>query len=305
MSTMIRLPHNFKATKLLGVLIALALSGPVSAASADKVSGEFKLGGVALKPSHVAAFQIRDQNNPRTFQTYVMLTREAVDSKSISASMDPYSTAINDDAVKDADYLALTVSADGTVGMNAHIGGTQYIDSSGTVFGERGNLVADCSANTASHVSCSVKVAKPVKTSDGPAWSVDVQFDTAVLTRTMGSPLDKNGGDPGKALLALVAATKGDDMNKIIALLAPNQAEGAQPDYNTPAENLTHIKKMLSFQLPKQPKITGGQLISADRAVLEVEGGEPKDIKILYLVEMLRSNGSWQYSSGSIAGMLR
>jgi len=297
-----RWPGYPKSTQMLGALIALVLS---TAASADTTSGQFTLDGVVLKPSHVAAFRVRDQRNPRKFETYVMLTTQPVDSEKISASRDPYTTAINDDAVSDADYLAISVSADGTAGMNAHAGGTQYMDSSGIMFGERGNLLAECSANTLTRVACTIKVAKPVKTMSGPAWSVDVQFDAAVLSRTVGSPMAKDGGDAGKALLALVAAAKGDDLNKIIALLAPVHAEDALPDYNTPAENLVRMKDLMKLHLPKQPKITGGELINADMALLEVESGEAKEVKFLYLVEMLRSNGRWQYSSRNIAGMLR
>jgi len=298
----IRLLSYPKSTHMLGAFIALVLS---SAASADTTSGQFTLDGVALKPSHVAAFRVRDQLSARKFETYVMLTTQPVDSEKISASRDPYSTAINDDAVRDADYLAISVAADGTADMNAHVGGTQYIDSSGIMFGERGSLLADCSINTLTHVACTIKVAKPVKTQAGPAWSVDVQFDVAVRARAAGIPMAKDGGDAGKALLALVAAAKGDDLNKMIALLAPIHAEDALPDYNTPAENLVRMQDLMKLHLPKQPKITGGELINVDRAVLEVESGEAKEVKFLYLVEMLRSNGRWQYSSRNIAGMLR
>ena len=93
----------------------------------------------------------------------------------------------------------------------------------------------------------------------GPAWRVDVQFDAAVLSRTVGSPMAKDGGDAGKALLALVAAAKGDDLSKIIALRAPSHAEDAQPDYNTPAENLVRMKNLMKPYLPKQPKINRRQ----------------------------------------------
>jgi len=296
------LPSFPKTAHILGALIALACS---SAASADTLDGQFTLDGIALKPSHAAAFRVRDQLNPRVFETYVMLTTQPVDSKNISASMDPYTTAINDDAVRDADYLAISVSADGTASMNAHAGGTQYIDSSGTIMGQRGSLLANCSVNTPQRVACTIKVAKPVQAVDAPAWSVDVQFDTAVLTRAAGGPIAKGGGEAGKALLSLVAACAGSDLSKIVALLAPNQAEGAQPDYNTPAENLTRLKDLLEYQLPKQPKITGGELINADTAVLEVEGVPYENGKMLYLVEMLRSEGRWQFSSTAAAGILR
>jgi hypothetical protein len=277
----------------------------IDSALADSVSGQFVLGDKPLKPTEVAAFRVRDQFNPRQFQTYVMLTSKSVDRETISQASDPYAVAINDDAVHDADYLAFFVSADGKISMNAHVSETQYMDSSGTIMGQKGSLIASCTTNTVERIACSVKVAKPVKSMDGPAWTLDINFDSAVHARPAGKPIAKDGGDAGKAFLALVAAAQGNDLSKIIALLTPGQAEDYQRDYNTPAENLESAKSTLGFQLPKKPKITGGEFINNDTAQLEVEGVPYEDGKMLYLVEMHRSNGKWAFDSSRVAGMLR
>ena len=287
-------------TPLLAALAGLAIA---PGAWADSVSGQFTLGGNSVKPAEVAAFRVRDQFNPREFTTYVMLTATPVDKATIAKDTDPYTTAINDEAVRDADYLAFHVDADGTVGMNAHVGGTQYIDSSGKIMGSKGALAATCSTNTPERVACTVKNAKPVKTSDGE-WAVDVSFDSAVLSRAPGKPLPKDGGEPGKVLLALVEAAKGDDLAKIIALLAPGEAEDYQRDYNTPAENLASAKQMFEFTLPKKPKITGGELIDENNALVEVEGEPHEGMRMLYLVTMQRTDGRWGYLGSQQAGML-
>jgi len=213
--------------------------------------------------------------------------------------------AINDEAVKDADYLSLFVSSDGKVTMNAKVGGTQYLDSSGEIMRQPGSLIAHCTTNTAEHVACTVKVAKPVKSMDGPAWTIDVAFDATVLSRPKGKPIAADGGEPGKAFLALVAAAKGDDLGKITALLTPAEAEDYQRDYNTPAANLESAKTTLGYQLPKQPRLTGGEWQDENTALLEVEGVPYEDGKMLYLVEMQRHEGQWRYSSAHIIGMLR
>lgn len=281
--------------------ILLGLSGSVLA---DSVSGQFALAGKALKPTEVAAFRIRDQFNPRLFQTYVMLTTQPVDREAIGKDTDPYAVAINDKAVQDADYLSISVAGDGKTSLNAHVGGTQYLDSSGMIMGEPGSLIVNCTANTTEHVACNVKVAKPVKLMDGTTWTMDVNFDSAVLSRPAGKPIAKNGGEPGKVFLALVAAAQGNDLGKIIALLSPGEAEDYQRDYNTPEENLSEAKSTLGFQLPKQPKITGGELINDDTAILEVEGVPYEDGKMLYLVEMHRTDGHWGFDSAHSVGML-
>ena len=290
-------------TRAALVRLLLATLMVPAAALADSVSGQFELGDTVVKPTEVAAFRVRDQFNPRAFTTYVMLTTRPVDRETIAKDTDPYATAINDEAVRDADYLAFHVDADATVGMNAHVGGTQYIDSSGKIMGSKGSLAANCSQNTVERIACTVKSAKPVKTSDG-AWAVDVSFDSAVLARVPGKPLPKDGGEPGKALLALVEAAKGDDLAKIIAQLAPGEAEDYQRDYNTPAENLASAKQMFEFTLPKQPQITGGELIDENTALLEVEGVPYAGSRVLYLVTMLRTDGRWGYSGSQQAGML-
>jgi hypothetical protein len=285
-------------------VLTLALPG-LGAAHAGPVSGQFVLDGKPVPVSEVAAFRVRDQFNPRTVETYVMLTSKPVDRAAIGASLDPYSVAINDPAARDADYLAFSVRANGEVSMNAHVGGTQYLDSSGTIMGQRGSLIAKCRENTPARVACSVKTEKPVKSMDGPAWSIDLSFEADVLSRAPGKPLAKDGGEPGMALLALRSAVGGNDLAKILALLAPGEAKSYQEDWRTPAENLASAKEILDVRLPKQPKITGGELVAADHAVLEVEGVPYENGHMLYLVEMRLIDGRWVYEQSSVAGMLR
>jgi hypothetical protein len=134
--------------------------------------------------------------------------------------------------------------------------------------------------------------------------SMNVSFDSAVLSRPAGKPLPKDGGEPGQTLLALVAAAQGDDLSKIIALLTPGEAEDYQRDYNTPEENLANAKQMFDFTLPKQPKITGGELLDDNTALLEVEGVPYEGTRILYLVRIERHDGRWGYASSQRVGML-
>src|SRR4051794_6221046 len=285
-------------------VLALALPG-LGVGHASSISGQFVLDGKPVVVHEIAAFRVRDQFNPRTVETYVMLTAKPVDRAAISASLDPYAVAINDPAAREADYLAFSVRANGETSVNAHVGGTQYIDTSGTMMGQRGSLIAKCRENTPARIACSVKTAKPVKPMDGPAWSMDLSFEADVLARTPGKPLAKDGEAPGKALLALRAAVGGNDLAAILALLTPEQAKSYQEDWRTPAENLASAKEILDVRLPKKPKITGGELVANDHAVLEVEGVPYENGHMLYLVEMRQVDGRWLYEQSSVAGMLR
>jgi hypothetical protein len=130
-------------------VLALALPG-LGAAHAGTISGQFVLGGKAVPVHEVAAFRVRDQNNPRSVETYIMLTAKPVDRAAIGAAIDPYRVAINDRPVHDDDYLAFSVRANGETSVNAHVGGTQYLDTSGSILGQPGSLTATCRENATS-----------------------------------------------------------------------------------------------------------------------------------------------------------
>ncbi|MEO8505442.1 MAG: hypothetical protein ABI609_16215 [Acidobacteriota bacterium] len=288
------------------VSVLLGLGGAAFAvAAASPISGKFTIAGKTLPVKEVAAFRMRDQFNPRALETYVMLTTKPVNRAAIAADLDPYAVAINDPAVSgDADYLAFSVGADGKVSLNAHVGGTQYIDTSGSMMGQKGSLTASCRENTATHIACTVKTEKPVKPMDGPTWTLDMTFEADVASRTPGKPLAKDGEAPGKALLALRSALAGKDLAKILALLTPGEAKSYQEDWRSPAENLASAKDVLDARVPKKPKITGGELVADDHAVLEVEGVPYESGHMLYLVEMRLIGGKWLYEQSSVAGML-
>ena len=271
---------------------------------ADSVSGQFLLDEQTLSPTSVTSFRVRDRTNPREFATQVMLTTKPMNRDAIMQHFDPNSAAINDEAVIDAGYLSLLVTADGTVGMNAHVGGTQYVDSSAKLLGKPGSLVARCTTNTPERVACTVTTAKAVKSKSGKSWTVDVKFDSAVLLRKAGTLLPKDGGEAGKVFLALYKATQGDDLAKIVEHLAPSKAEQYQLEYSAPAQNLASAKQMFDFDVPKQHKITGGELSDDNTARLEVEGVSPDGSRAVYVVTMERTAGRWGFLHSMWVGQL-
>ena len=289
-----------------GLLLALPLlAGSGLAAAADSASGGITMDGTQLAPPHAAAFRIRDTFAPRERVSFVMLTANPVEREAIAASTDPYTLAINDPAVRDADWLGFTVDAKGEVQLNARIGGVQYVDSSGEIMRQPGSLLAECSHTTVERVACHVRTREPVKSMDGPTWTLDVRFDTAVSARAAGTPLPADGGEPGKAFLALLKTLEGDNLDAILDQLTEEEGEPYRADYNTPEENLADAKQTMENKLPKQPKITGGELVDADFALLEVEGVPYEGTRFLYEVEMRRVDGRWRLNGATIAGMFR
>lgn len=280
--------------------VSLLLVSPVHAGS---VSGHFTLDGAKIEATEVAAFRIRDSFNPRQKQTFVMLTRAPVDAAAIAKDFDPYAVAINDPAAND-DHVTFFVGKDGKVTMNAKVGGTQYIDSSGEIMRQPGGLVAECPENTLTRVACTVKSKEPKK--DGEeGWWVDMTFAADVLSRPEGKPMPKDGGAPAKAMAALAKAVEGTDLAAILALVTEDVGADFQRDYNTPEENLSWAKEMLTMRLPKKAKVTGGEQIADDHVLLEVEGQPWGDSKMLYHVEMRQVGGTWRFAGSTTVGMLR
>jgi hypothetical protein len=289
-----------------GWLLALPLlaSGSVVGA-ADSASGGITMDGTQIAPSNVAAFRIRDSFAPRERVSFVMLTASPVERERIAADTDPYALAINDPAVRDADWLGFTIDAKGEVQMNARVGGVQYVDSSGEIMRQQGSLLAECRHNTAERVACHVRTREPVDSMDGPTWTLDVQFDTAVSARAAGTPLPADGGEPGKAFLAVLKTLQGNDLDAILAGLTEEEGEPYRAEYNTPEENLADAKQTMENKLPKQARITGGELVDANFALLEVEGVPYEGARFLYEVDMRRVEGRWRLNGASIAGMFR
>src|SRR3954452_18043317 len=83
--------------------LTLALPGLAAPPDAP-ISGQLVLDGKPVPVSEIAAFRMHDQFNPRPIETHVILPGKPVAGAKISASFDPYTTAINDPAVMDADY---------------------------------------------------------------------------------------------------------------------------------------------------------------------------------------------------------
>jgi hypothetical protein len=144
----------------------------------------------------------------------------------------------------------------------------------------------------------------PLKTMDGPTYTIDVKFSADVIAAPTGTPLPAGGGDAGKALTAFLGAITKKDWTGIKAGLSPKALPNFNHDYNTPAENTSSAVDILNAWLPvATAKITGGQLMSPTVAVLEVEG-QRFGTTWLSLVRMVKTGTVWQFEESAPAGML-
>ena len=285
----------------LALIACLCCLCPLASA-ADQASGEVtvkKLG--AISPTHATAYHVRDHRNARATQTEILLTDVAVDAAEVQSAFDPHMTAINLEPLKDRNYVLLWVGADGRVGMNATFSKTMTQFLNDTTDG----LKVEWKSSAATRLDGRIFSAGPLKTLDGTTYTVDLKFAVDVPAPPVGTALPAGGGDPGKALTALVAAAKKKNWAGIRAGSSPAALKMFDKSYNTEAENADSARDLLQAWLPMEKmKVTGGQL-HGDVAVLDVEGdvfpGQPG----LSIAQMRKTGNVWQFDRAMRAGMVQ
>lgn len=312
--------RSIKSSPLRCALMALmAMASFV--AQAGTVSGQVVMGGVSFKPAQIAAFRDRASSDPRTFMTLVVLTIQPIKAEKISQSLDPW-RALREDPAAAADRIDVFVLADGTIEVGAQLNDDSLSEDAypSNSKGVPGALVGTCKTNTTTHVACTVKTRKATPSRNGKPTVLALTFDADVLARTKGQPLADDGGEPGKALRELYAAAAGDNVDAVLARLLPKQlAEQYRTRYALtleirqehgplPDRTLQSLKEIFDLNLPKAPKVTGGESRSDDDALVEIEGmrtsfGRPE--RILELVEMRRVDGTWRFVDANEVGTFR
>ena len=137
-----------------------------------------------------------------------------------------------------------------------------------------------------------VRTPKAVKTLDGESWTVDVRFSTNVTRLPAGTPLPAGGGEPGKALKALLAAKSAKNLDAI------------QNGVTKKFDDLNDALQSLDIWLPKKGvKVLGGEM-RGDTADLDVEGEMFAGQKGLFLVRMTRSGSRWLFARATPAGFI-
>ena len=282
-------------------LACTVLLASVSSAIAGPASGTVKTSTGTITVKQAIAYTVRDTKNPRAFRTEVLLSDVPVDVASLRGDLDPHARAINLDALDDRNYLLLWVYPDGAVTMNATYSKTmtQYINDAS------GGLKGEFATNTATKVEGRVYAPSPLKAMGKETYTIDVKFSADVLPALSGPPLPATGGEPGKALTALIAAIAKKNWSGIKAGLSPATLPSFDRDYNTPAENLSSAIDILKAWLPlDKSKVAGGMQLSDTDAVVEFEG-EQFGMRQLVLVRMTKTGSAWQLRETTPAGFLR
>ena len=141
------------------------------------------------------------------------------------------------------------------------------------------------------------RIAGTVKFDDGAGLAADLSFDlpiskTGPMARP-GTQLPADGGEPGKALKAMVDATHAGDLDTMIALSEPERRKGIEEaKASGEAAQMLEMAKMFT---PKISKILGGTT-DGDQAWVDFEGKEGAET-VKGTAELSRSDGKWYIKS--------
>lgn len=169
-----------------------------------------------------------------------------------------------DNAARDAQSLTITLDKDDGSYAGHNV---KTATGGGGGFDSAHDLSVKLTARDDKHVAGTLKM------TDDPA--AEISFDLPFIKygpmARVGTPLPSDGGEPGKALLAVINATHAGNFDQMLALTHPDRRERMQN-----AKTSGETAKMLEMQqkfTPKISKITGGG-INGDKAWIEFEGAD-------------------------------
>lgn len=253
------------------LLIAIALVLPAGAQAAPGATGQFAIGETAYTVADAMAW--RDDDDLKVVFSDTAFDRAAF---AEDGELDSFDFMKHEGVT-----LTLTIDpADGTLsGMGTQSGGgSSYM----TGVGEKLSLSTHDDAT----------VAGTFAIGDGPGITFDLPINAAKMARP-GEALPADGGEPGKVLLARMAAISAGDMKALMENTPPDQAAEMQAAVDSgEAEQLLAMAKLFT---PTDVVVTGGQQ-DGDTAWVDFTGME-SGAKVTGTGKLLRADGRWQVES--------
>ena len=251
--------------------------------------GHFRLGETHIDAKYAIAV-VRDQGyDDDGAQAYVYLSDFPLDAAKVAAAFDPEDEVREELGDRAGGYVRICIGADGS--------------ECGMFYNRK---QPDDSFNVGGYGTFGLDTLEPGRVAGGwvlkepesffdQTYDFDLRFDVAV-TPLPGKPLPADGGEPGAAYRAwLAAVAKGE----VAALREFGDNEHA---YRFPEDDASQAKesiKDLRDGTPLQAEISRG-LVDGDRAVLWVEGSDRDDIRRRGRVLMLREEGAWRFAEDDL-----
>ncbi|MBK9670410.1 MAG: nuclear transport factor 2 family protein [Thermomonas sp.] len=266
------------------------LCAALAASAADRGGGHFRKGEVRIEVKHVIAVAVDEEPDPSAARTYVYLSDVPMDAGKVAAAFQATTAAEQQLGEASAGYVRVCIDTDGSeCGLYfSHNNPNASFNSSG--YGE-----FKLEAAPGGRVAGRWVLAEPGDFF-GETYDFDLRFDVAV-TPPPGTPLPADGGEPGKAYHAWVAAVAKGDLGVLRTLVGD--------DYNAwrlkseDQDDARAALKDLRDGTPVQARILRGRL-DGDAAVLWVEGRDRDEILRRGRVLLRQVDGGWRYLQSSL-----
>lgn len=252
--------------------------------AADSGSGYFRMDKVTSKLTSACAFRVPHPEKAGEVRTTLVFASGPIDCAAADLTFDPVGAIASQAEAAKGAYVTLT-AGDDTNDADGNWTQTEPYDSMG--FGGQGELTHKVRTDARLEGTYSSKGSQSFFDKSFQfelTWAVDVR--SGALT---GDPLPPDGGEPGKAYRAYVAAVGKNDLKALAALLA---AGDDTDDFSDAAGAKAVFEMFKKFEL-KDARITGG-LVRGDRAALNVEGTSHDNDKMRGRVLLVRDGGAWK-----------
>jgi len=268
--------------------LALLLSMPATNALAGG-GGHFRLGETHVEAKYAIAV-VRDQGHDDDgAQTFVYLGDFPLDAAKVAAAFDPEDEVRDELGDHAGGYVRICIDADGSECGMFYM--RKQPDDS---FNVGGYGTFALTRQDAGHVAGTWILKEPESFFD-QTYDFDLHFDVAV-TPLPGKPLPADGGEPGAAYRAWLAALAKGDVAALRKLVDSEHA------YRFPEDDASQVKESIKDSrdgAPLQADIARG-LVDGDRAVLWVGGTDRDDIRRRGRVLMLREDGTWRFAEADL-----
>ena len=267
--------------------MALLLSLPATDALAGG-GGHFRLGETHIDAKYAIAV-VRDRGYDDGAQTLVYLGDFPLDAAKVAAAFDPEDEVREELGDQAGGYVRICIDAGGSECGMFYM--RRQPDDS---FNTSGYGTFASQQQDGDHLVGSWVLKEPESFFD-QTYDFDLRFDVAV-TPLPGKPLPDDGGEPGVAYRAWLAAlAKGD-------VAALRKLADGEHSYRFPGDDPSQVKESIKDArdgAPLQAKILRG-LVDGDRAVLWIEGTDRDDILRAGRVWMQREEGNWRFAEDDL-----
>lgn len=307
--------HLLQRATLASVVTLL----PASAIADSSGSGSYTTEDAKAKFNHVYAYRVVDPDDPANVHTEVLLAEKPLDKAAIAQGLrnrdGGSTTSVMWEKVEGA-FIKLGLQESDNVDLYAYIppgynfnyGGSGAQLSVNTPTRVEGAFkledtdmdgkprkielkfaadVDSADASTASGASSESKASQ----SNAVNESEESASDSGEAVVAKGDPLPADGGEPGKAFLAAMAATRAGDVDKMLALSSSDTRAKMEAERGTP--DFKQMVELMQKMTPPKTPITGGS-VDGDTATVLFEGQYDDGNRSNGTATLQREEGAWR-----------